>query len=161
MNENWFSHSKNFLNQNSLSKGWIMDCLPCSQYMPMRTVIQNQKEGYLLMSCFHKYLLHTDHLLTHLPDKGNTAKAVSITGKLDHYTILQPKYFKTCKKPSIYEKPHFFSPSFWSVCLLVWDRATNSPGCTWIYYLVENDLELLILLNSRQLLTLLPLFPIR
>lgn len=70
------------------------------------------------MSCFHKYLLHTAHLLTHLPDEGNTAKAVSITRKLDHYTILQPKYFKTCKKPSIYEKPHFFLSLFLK-CMLV------------------------------------------
>lgn len=152
MKENCFPHNKNFLNQNSLSKGWIMDCLPCSPFWtpPKRTVIENRKEGCLLMSCFHKYLLNTAHLFTQLPDKGNTAKAVSISDKLDHYAILQPKYFKTGKKAlNLWKTTFFFSPFFWSVCLLVWDRATNSPGCTWICYLVENDLELLILLKSR------------
>lgn len=147
MNENWFSHSKNFLNQNSLSKGWIMDCLPCSQYMPMRTIIQNQKEGYLLMSCFHKYLLHTAHLLTHLPDKGNHSqdcKHNRQTWPL-HYTPAQ--IFQNLQKAFNLWKTTFFPLPLSEVCacwfetgpqivqaaleFIIWWRTTSNSWFSW------------------------------
>lgn len=98
------------------------------------------------MSCFHKYLLHTAHLFTHLPDKGNTAKAVSISNKLDHYAILQPKYFKT-RKSLKFMKNCIFSLPLSEVCIcwfetgpqivqaalefVIWWRMTSNSWFSW------------------------------